>query len=328
VQSGAVAGPPAALLLERAGLALIGPPGNAGTRTTGDGARGADIIAPVLVAVCAVLGLLVGSFLNVVIARVPAGESVVRPRSRCPRCGAAIAPRDNVPVVSWLLLHGRARCCGVPISIRYPLVELVTAAAFAVVAAWSTGVFGAGAGSAGSLAAPGPLVPATWGGSLWPLAAFAYLAAVSVALVAIDLEHLRLPFWLVVPSWWVGAVLLGGTALLLGRPDAAVRMVVGGLAYWGLYRLLYAVSRGRLGYGDVRLAGLLGGYLAWVSWGTLLLGAYLATLVGGVAAVALLLARRAGFKTALPYGPPMIMGAWLGLFWGQQLADAYVGRFS
>jgi leader peptidase (prepilin peptidase)/N-methyltransferase len=105
-------------------------------------------------------------------------------------------------------------------------------------------------------------------------------------------------------------------------------MVLGGLAYWGLYRLLYAVSRGRLGYGDVRLAGLLGGYLAWVSWGTLILGAYLATFVGGVAFVALLLARRAGFKTELPYGPPMIVGAWLGLFWGQALADAYVGRFS
>ena len=281
----------------------------------------------VLVAVCAVLGLLVGSFLNVVIARVPAGESVVRPRSRCPRCGAPIAARDNVPVVSWLLLRARARCCGVPISVRYPLVELVTAAAFAVVAAWSTSAFGA-AGSSAASGAAGPLVPAAWGGSLWPLPAFAYLAAVSVALVAIDLEHLRLPFWLVVPSWWIGAGLLVGAALLLGRPDAAVRTLLGGLAYWGLYRLMYAVSRGRLGYGDVRLAGLLGGYLGWVSWGTLALGAYLGTVVGGLAFVALLLARRAGFKTELPYGPPMIIGAWLGLFWGQQLADAYVGRFS
>jgi leader peptidase (prepilin peptidase)/N-methyltransferase len=281
----------------------------------------------VLVAVCAVLGLLVGSFLNVVIARVPAGESVVRPRSRCPRCGVPIAARDNIPVVSWLLLRGRARCCGVPISPRYPLVELVTAGAFALVAAWSTSAFGAGSGDAGTATASGPLVPAAWG-SLWPLPAFVFLAAASVALAAIDLEHMRLPFWLVVPSWWIGAVLLGGAALLMGHGDAAVRMLVGGLAYWTLYRLLYAVSRGRLGYGDVRLAGLLGGYLAWVSWGTLVLGAYLATFVGGVAFVGLVLARRAGFKTELPYGPPMIIGAWLGLFWGQQLADAYVGRFS
>ncbi|MGN6088629.1 MAG: prepilin peptidase, partial [Actinomycetales bacterium] len=210
----------------------------------------------VLVAVCALLGLLVGSFLNVVIARVPAGESVVRPRSRCPRCGVPIAARDNVPVVSWLLLRGRARCCGVPISPRYPLVELVTAASFAAVAAWCTGAFGAGAGSA-DLPADGPLVPAAWGGSLWPLPAFLFLAAASVALVAIDLEHLRLPFWLVVPSWWVGGLLLGGAALLMGHGEAAVRMLLGGLAYWGLYRVIHAVSGNRMGYGDVRLAGLL-----------------------------------------------------------------------
>src|SRR3954471_4288776 len=93
----------------------------------------------VVIGLAAVLGLLVGSFLNVVIARVPAGESIVRPGSRCPRCGAPIASRDNVPVVSWLLLRGRARCCGAPIGRRYPLVELVTAASFALVAAWSTG---------------------------------------------------------------------------------------------------------------------------------------------------------------------------------------------
>jgi leader peptidase (prepilin peptidase)/N-methyltransferase len=113
----------------------------------------------------------------------------------------------------------------------------------------------------------------------------------------------------------------------MGHGEAAVRMLLGGLAYWGLYRLIYALSRGRIGYGDVRLAGLLGGYLAWVSWGALVLGAYLGTLVGGVAFVALLVARRAGLKTELAYGPPMIVGAWLGLLWGQQLAAAYVGRW-
>ena len=277
-----------------------------------------------MIVASAVLGLLVGSFLNVVIARVPAGESVVRPPSRCPRCGESIAPRDNVPVLSWLLLRGRARCCGTPISARYPVIELTTAGAFALVAAWCSAAF-AGSGEGDPSAA---LTPAAWGGSLWPLPAFLFLAASSVALVAIDLEHLRLPFWVVVPSWWIGAGLLVGAALLMGHGDAAVRMLLGGLAYWGLYRLLYALSRGRLGYGDVRLAGLLGGYLAWVSWGALVVGAYLGTIVGGVAFAALLVARRAGFKTELAYGPPMIVGAWLGLFWGQQLAAAYTGRWS
>jgi leader peptidase (prepilin peptidase) / N-methyltransferase len=283
----------------------------------------------VLIAACTLLGLLVGSFLNVVIARVPADESVVRPRSRCPRCGEPIAARDNVPVLSWLLLRGRARCCGAPISPRYPLVELVTAASFALVAAWSTGAVAAGGGdgAAASGAGGGALTPAAWDGSLWPLPAFLYLAAASVALVAIDLEHLRLPFWVVVPSWWAGGLLLGGAALLMGQGDAAVRMVLGGLAYWGLFRLVYAASRGRFGYGDVRLAGLLGGYLAWVSWGTLVLGIYLGTFAGAVVFVGLLLARRAGRKTEVPYGPPMIVGAWLGLLWGQQLAEAYLSRW-
>src|ERR1043165_9434183 len=125
-----------------------------------------------LVGLCAVLGLLVGSFLNVVIARVPAGESVISPRSRCPRCGAPIAARDNVPVLSWLLLRGRARCCGARISWRYPAVELGTAAAFAVVAAWATttwtpSLFGEDA----AVAAADSLVPQAWQDSLWPLPA-------------------------------------------------------------------------------------------------------------------------------------------------------------
>jgi leader peptidase (prepilin peptidase)/N-methyltransferase len=277
----------------------------------------------VLIAACALLGVLVGSFLNVVIARVPADESVVRPGSRCPSCAAPIAPRDNVPVVSWLLLRGRARCCGARISPLYPAVELGTGLAFALVAAWATG----GATAGGEPGSAGALQPAAWG-SLWPLPAFLFLAAASIALFVIDLQHLRLPFWIVVPSWWVSAVLLTGAALLVGRPDAAVRMVLGGLGYWGFFRLLYAVSRGKLGYGDVRLAGLLGQYLGWVSWGALVLGAYLGLFVGGLVFIGLFVVRVVGRKTELPYGPPMIVGAWLGLVWGQQLADAYLDRMA
>ncbi|HYY12494.1 MAG TPA: prepilin peptidase [Kineosporiaceae bacterium] len=277
----------------------------------------------VLVAVCALIGLLVGSFLNVVIARVPAGESVLRPASRCPSCGTPIAPRDNVPVVSWLLLRGRARCCGARISPRYPLVELGTAAFFALVALWAQGSFAPGPDPATTTSTA--LTPAAWDGSLWPLPAFLYLAAASVALAVIDLQTLRLPFWIVVPSWWAGAVLLGGAALLMGHGDAAVRMLAGGVGYWALYRLVFALSGGKLGYGDVRLAGLLGGYLAWVGWGTLVAGVYAGTLVAGVAFSGLLLARRAGLKSELPYGPPMIVGAWLGLFWGQQVVGAVLG---
>jgi leader peptidase (prepilin peptidase) / N-methyltransferase len=281
----------------------------------------------VVVAVSAVLGLLVGSFLNVVIARVPAGESVVRPGSRCPRCGAPIAARDNVPVLSWLLLRGRARCCGAPISWRYPAVELGTAAAFAVVAAWATTTWTPSLlGEDAAVAAADSLAPQAWQGSLWPLPAFLYLAAVSMALAVIDLDTFRLPFWIVVPSWWVAGLLLGGAALLLGHPGAIVRMLLGGLAYWGLYRLLHLVYPAGMGYGDVRLAGLLGLYLAWIDWGALVVGAFAGVLVGGVGGVAVLVARRSGLKTQIPYGPYLLLGAWIGVFWGQQLMSAYLRR--
>jgi leader peptidase (prepilin peptidase)/N-methyltransferase len=278
-----------------------------------------------LIGLCAVLGLLVGSFLNVVIARVPAGESVVRPGSRCPRCGVPIAPRDNVPVVSWLLLRGRARCCGAPISWRYPVVELLTAAAFALVAAWATTAWTpALLGQAPDAAARDGFGPLAWDGSLWPLPAFLYLAAVSIALGAIDLDTYRLPFWIVVPSWWVAGVLLGGAALLLGHPGAVGRMLVGGLALWGLYRLLHLVYPAGMGYGDVRLAGLIGMYLAWVDWGALVVGAFAGVLVGGLGGVAVLIAQRSGLKTQIPYGPYMLVGTWVGLFWGQAVMSAYL----
>jgi leader peptidase (prepilin peptidase)/N-methyltransferase len=120
------------------------------------------------------------------------------------------------------------------------------------------------------------------------------------------------------------AVLLGAAALLLGEPGAVVRMLVGGLALWGLYRLLHAVYPPGMGYGDVRLAGLLGMYLGWIGWGALVAGAFLGFLVGGLGGVGILVARRSGLKTQIPYGPYMIAGAWLGLFWGQQIMSAYL----
>src|SRR4051812_46407840 len=116
---------------------------------------------------CGLLGLLVGSFLNVVIHRVPRKESVVRPRSRCPGCGTTLAERDNIPVLSWLLLRGRCRTCGEPISARYPLIELLTAVVFAAVGAR----FGAD----------------------WAVPAYLVLAAGLVAVSAIDLEHFLVP---------------------------------------------------------------------------------------------------------------------------------------
>ncbi len=252
-----------------------------------------------LVVILGVLGLLVGSFLNVVIARVPAGESVVRPGSRCPACLQPIAPRDNVPVVSWLLLRGRARCCGVRISARYPLVEGGTAVFFAAVTAWL--------------------------GASWALPAYLALAAASVALAVIDVDTLRLPVVVVVPAFAAGVLLLGMASIADGDASAALRAVLGAAALWLLYRLLHAVYPRGMGYGDVRLAGLVGLYLGWMGWDRVVVGGFFGFLTGGLGGVLLMLGGRGGLKTQIPYGPYLLLGGWIGLVWGAGIAGWYLG---
>jgi leader peptidase (prepilin peptidase)/N-methyltransferase len=271
----------------------------------------------VLILICALLGLLIGSFLNVVIARVPAGDSVVSPASRCPRCRSPIAARDNVPVVSWLLLRGRCRWCGTSISPRYPIVEAGTGIAFGAVAAWASA---AGGTAQWPLGGHGLFHPA----ALVALIALLYLAAVSIVLALIDIDVKRLPFWIVVPSWWVGGTLLGVSALLAGTRGTAVRMLLGGLVLWGLYRLLHLIHPRGMAYGDVRLAGLIGGYLAWLGWMPLAVGGFLGFLLGGVGGAVIMALRGSGLKTQIPYGPYMLIGTWLALAWGQDVGAAYL----
>jgi len=255
----------------------------------------------VLIALCGVLGLLVGSFLNVVVARVPEDRSVVRPGSACPACATPIATRDNVPVLSWLLLRARARCCGARISPRYPLVEAGTAAAFALVALWL-----------------GPVAA---------LPAFLYLAAVSIALALIDLDTFRLPFVIVAPSYLVAAVLLGVASLVDRDGTAAVRALVGGAVLWVFYRLLHQLKKSGMGYGDVRLAGLLGLHLGWLGWAELVTGTFFGFLVGGLVGVVIIVVGRGGLKTQIPYGPYMLAGAWIGLTAGAPIGQGYLNLF-
>ena len=266
-----------------------------------------------LIVVCGLFGLVIGSFLNVVIARVPAGESIVSPPSRCPNCGVAIAPRDNVPVVSWLLLRGRARCCGTRISARYPLVEAGTAVFFAAVAWWASQ----------------PRADGDWPrDGLWHLPAFLYLAAITVCLALIDIDTYRLPFWIVAPSYPVALVLLGAASFAERDVASAVRMLAGGAALWLLYRLLHAIRPDGMGYGDVRLAGVLGLYLGWLGWSELVVGGFLGFLVGAVGGVVLMLLRRGGvrsLKNHIPYGPWMLLGTWLAVVWGGAVAGWYLG---
>lgn len=244
------------------------------------------------------LGLLIGSFLNVVIWRVPRGESVVSPPSACPGCGQRIAPRDNVPVLSWLLLRGRCRGCRQPISARYPLVELGTGLLFAAVA-WRVGL--------------SPALPA-----------FLYLAAVSVALALIDLDVRRLPDAIVLPSIPVGLVLLAVASWGAGDWGAVGRGVIGAVALLVFYFLPNLVRAGSMGLGDVKLAGLLGLYLAWVGWSAFVVGAFAAFLFGGVVSLVLVAARRAGRRSKIPFGPFMLAGAAFGLVAGAPVASAYL----
>ena len=292
----------------------------------------------VLAGVVGGLGLILGSFLNVVIFRIPAGRSVVSPPSACSSCAGKIRPWDNIPVLSWILLRGRCRDCAAGISARYPLVELGTALFFGGVAWWvvsgvSTGsITGPGStfafGSAsGIISAAGVVDLVTAAAVAVALVAFLYLAAVSVTLAMIDLDTHTLPNRIVLPAYPVGAALLTGAALLAGEPDRLLPSLIGGGALFGLYLLMALLYPGGMGLGDVKLAGVLGLYLGWLGWGSLAVGAFSAFLLGGLFSLVLLLTRRANRKSGIPFGPWMLAGAWLGIFGGEAIATGYLSLF-
>ncbi|WP_137845545.1 A24 family peptidase [Microbacterium sp. 2FI] len=264
-----------------------------------------------VVVVAGIFGLVIGSFLNVVAYRVPAGVSLLR-ESRCPNCDAPVKPWHNVPVISWLALRGRCASCATPIAVRYPIVEAISGVVFALVTWW---VLGGGAGVAAG----------------WALAtlvtAYLYLAAISIVLTLIDLDTRRLPNAIVLPSYIVGALLLTLASVLSGDWGALARAGVGAAGLYAFYFLLRLVRPDGMGGGDVKLAGVIGLYLGYVGWGALAVGAFAAFVWGGVFGIALILARRAGRKTAIPFGPWMIAGAWTGIFTGEAIARWYLGLF-
>ncbi|MCW2538674.1 MAG: Leader peptidase (Prepilin peptidase) / N-methyltransferase [Frankiales bacterium] len=256
---------------------------------------------PVLIAATLLLGLAIGSFLNVVIHRVPLGLSLVSPPSRCPSCGSQIHNRHNVPLVGWLWLHGKCADCSAPIGVRYPLVELSCAVLFVVVTLRLHRL---------------DLLPA--------LPAYLYFAAVGLALALIDVEHHRLPNAIVLPSYPVVAVLLTIAALWQHDLSSLLRALIGAAALYGLYFLLWFIHPRGMGFGDVKLAGVIGGLLAFVSWSTLIVGAFAAFLLGGVVSTAVLLSKRGNRKTAIPFGPFMILGALIALFVAAPISQSYL----
>jgi leader peptidase (prepilin peptidase) / N-methyltransferase len=239
-------------------------------------------------------GLLVGSFLNVVAWRLPRGESLAHPPSHCPGCGEQIKPWDNVPVVSWLALHGRCRSCKTKISIRYPLVELSTGLLYAAVVAFRSGTIEIVLG----------------------LLLVTFLVPISL----IDLDRRVIPNKLTLPLAVVSLI-----AVVAIAPSELLEYLAAGIGGFLFFFLAaFAYPRG-MGMGDVKLAGAMG-----LALGRAVAPAVLFALIGGVAIGAAIIAAKGaheGRKTAVPFGPFLALGSVIALFVGDSLMDAYLERF-
>lgn len=253
-----------------------------------------------LIAYSAVLGLLIGSFLTVVVDRVPRGASIVSPGSACGACDLRLGPRDLVPVASWLVLRGRCRRCRTPIGVEPVLVELATAGLFVLMAVHFD--------------------------LTWELVAFCVLCAGLVALSTIDLKTQRLPREITYTTIAIGAPLLVVAALVADEPERILTALLGAVIYAALMGLVYVASRGGMGDGDVRLSPLLGLYLGWLNPGLVPVSLFLASVLGSVVGVTMMLLGRGGRKTAIPFGPFLAGGTIAAVFVGQDLIDVVMAR--
>ena len=251
---------------------------------------------PALYIVAAALfGLCIGSFLNVVIYRLPRGQSLATPPSRCRTCGYSLRWFDNIPVVSWVWLRGRCRKCGTGVSWQYPLVELVTGALFVLVV-WLT--------------PPGPL-----------MASRLLLICILIALFGIDLEHQILPNSITLPAIAIGVLL----SLIAppGWKDALIGVVLGGgILYaiaWGYY--LWRREEG-MGMGDVKMLAMIGAFLGWKA---VLVTLVLSSFAGAFIGLGLMAVQRGSMKYALPFGTFLAIGAVVAMFVGEPLIAWYAG---
>jgi len=246
-----------------------------------------------LIGWCAILGLIIGSFLNVVIYRVPRSESIVSPRSFCPACATPIQPKDNIPVVSWLLLHGRCRTCQAPISARYPLVELACGALFAGTAARF--------------------------GYQWDLPAYLVLFAGLLALSCIDVERMVLPKRIVYPLTVLVAVLLLVAAAATGNWHDYEIAAICAVGWFIVFFALNYASPRILGFGDVRLSLVLGLSLGWLGISYVLLGFFAANLIGALVGIGLVATKHMERQSRLPYGIFLAAGCAVAIFAGPEL---------
>lgn len=244
------------------------------------------------------VGLLFGSFANVLIARVPHGQDWVRGSSRCLSCEKDLAWFDNIPLASWLVLRGRCRQCGAAIGWQYPAVEAIVGLLFVLVM-YQFGLTPMGVG-------------------------LALTAVTTIALAAIDFRHMRLPTPLVYLTLGVTALAVLADAAVSGEWAALTRAAIGAAVLGGTYFVLWFVYPRGLGFGDVRLAVPLGLLLGYLGWGALAVGAIAAPVLGLVWSVGAMIKARSVVGVKVPFGPWMIAGFWIAVFWGETMASGYV----
>ena len=272
---------------------------------------------PIFVGGCAVLGLMVGSFLNVVIYRLPKmmelgwrqqcaelrGEepaaapayNLLVPRSACPHCNHAIGAWENIPVVSYLLLRGKCKGCGASISPRYPIIEAISG----ILCAYAAWHFGFGLATVGALL------------FIWAL----------LALTAIDFDTQLLPDDITLPLLWLG-LLFNLFGVFASLHSAVLGAIFGYLALWGVYWLFKLVTgKEGMGYGDFKLLAALG---AWMGWQMLPLIIILSSLVGAVVGITLIVVAKHGRSVPIPFGPYLAGGGLIALFWGKPLTQGYL----
>lgn len=254
-------------------------------------------LEPIQLAILVILGLAVGSFLNVCIHRLPRGESLALPPSRCPACEYRLRWFDNIPVVSYALLAGRCRKCRTAISIRYPLVEVATMALFVI----HGEVFG-------------------WSALLVPRLLF---ACAMVVLFAIDLEHHLLPNVITLPAIAIG--LISSAVLPPGIVDALIGVILGGGVLWliGEAYFRYSGQEG-MGGGDVKMLAMIGAFLGWK---LVLVTLVLSSVAGSLIGLFVILIKRGGMKYALPYGTFLALGALVASLAGDQIVNWYVSLY-
>ncbi len=271
-------------------------------------------MALVFAAVVGLIGLMLGSFANVLAYRVPAGISLLKPPSSCPMCGHEIRAQHNLPVVGWLLLRGKCFDCKAPISPGYPLVEAGTGIVAALLAFWAW-----------------QQVPPA---SHWPLGfdplllTLLVVLTVAAALVVTDLTLMRLPDSLTYPLYPVAAIGLVVAAAASGATFGSapwLRALLSALVWALFYVVLFLIGpiflgKQSMGLGDVKLAPVLGLLLGWVGWGASLSGLFAGFVVGAFAGIALRVSRGQAF----PYGPFLLAGALIGLLFGQAIGGGYL----